>query len=515
MSARRARFGRRCATGLLVTAVATGSAVTALALAGPTSQPVGPFDARLSLTPSLSGGSSLKVPPLGDLQFATHAGPVGLQVRLEEVRPRAVQNIADDPDLDALGTQVRDDLRRAVLLLLGRDAALAVAGASLGGFVVLRSRRRAVQAGAVAVGLLLVTSGVAATTFRTTALAEPEFTGVLAYAPAVIGDTRNVVARLNDYSQQLGRLVTNVSTLYAAASTLPSYRATPGTVRVLHVSDLHLSPSAYRIIGSVAEQFSVDFVLDTGDIADHGSAAEDAYVTGIGELPLPYVYVRGNHDSVGTETAVRSQPNAVVLDDGLPVTVAGLTVMGQADPRFTPDKRTRDDTVSPEVLLDVGRHLRAVARLQDRPPDLVAVHDPKSAVPLLGAVPLVLAGHTHDRKVSVEDGTRLMVQGSTGGAGLRALEGDTPTPVQMTVLYVDRATGALQAYDEITLGGLGLSDARIRRQVVGGEDLTAVAGTGSPPAGSPSPAPGAALPGAGNGGAPTPAPPGPAPTPTP
>ena len=59
-----------------------------------------------------------------------------------------------------------------------------------------------------------------------------------------------------------------------------------------------------------------------------------------------------------------------------------------------------------------------------------------------------------------------MVQGSTGGAGLRALEGDTPTSVELTVLYFDGVDHTLQAYDEITLGGLGLTDARINRQVV-------------------------------------------------
>ena len=94
------------------------------------------------------------------------------------------------------------------------------------------------------------------------------------------------------------------------------------------------------------------------------------------------------------------------------------------------------------------------------------MHDPVSARPLLGRVPLVLAGHTHQRAVSVENGTRLMVQGSTGGAGLRALEGDAPTDVQLSVLYFDGEDHTLQAYDEITLGGLGLTDARINREVV-------------------------------------------------
>ena len=407
------------------------------------------------------------MPPLGEVRFRTHDAPVALQVRLQSVHPDAVTNLATGKaDLRLLGEDVRADLRRAVVVLLARDAALALAGAALAALLGLRRSRPAVAAAACSAVFLAGTAGAVSATFEPESLTEPEFTGALAYAPAVIGDARDVVERLDSYTQQLGALVTNVVTLYDAASTLPTYTAAPGTIRVLHVSDLHLSPSAYPLIASVAKQFDVDAVLDTGDVADHGSALEDSYVRGIGTLGVPYVYVRGNHDSAGTESAVRRQPGAVVLTEGSPVTVAGLTIVGEGDPRFTPDKRTDDDTATEEELREVGRHLLAVVQAQVDPPDVLAVHDPVSAEPLLGQVPLVLAGHTHQRAVSVQDGTRLMVQGSTGGAGLRALEGDTPTNVELTVLYFDGEDHTLQAYDEITLGGLGLTDARINRRVV-------------------------------------------------
>jgi hypothetical protein len=79
----------------------------------------------------------------------------------------------------------------------------------------------------------------------------------------------------------------------------------------------------------------------------------------------------------------------------------------------------------------------------------------------------VLAGHTHEREVTrLDGGTLLMVEGSTGGAGLRALQGEFPEPLTCTVLYLDPQTGALTAYDEITLGGLGQTEVTIQRQVV-------------------------------------------------
>ena len=461
-----AAWARRAGRVLLVGVLALLGGALAVSALGALTRPIGPFDVRLALHPALHGQSVLAVPPLGDVRFDTHDGPVVLEVRVTAVRPEAVAELGrHGTGLQELGETAREQLRHAVLVLVLRDALLAVGGASLTALVVLRGPRPALVAAATTTAVLAATSAVVVGTASSRALTEPEYTGALTYAPTVIGDVQDVVTRLDDYGQQLGRLVTNVATLYDAASTLPSWTAAPGTVRLLHVSDLHLGTSAYPVIASVVGQFDVDLVVDTGDVADHGSAVEDAYVDAIGTLPVPYVYVRGNHDSLGTESAVRRQPNAVVLD-GLPVQVAGLTLAGEGDPRFTPDKQTGDDDTPREELLAVGRHLREVLADRELEPDVVAVHDPVSAEPLLGEVPLVLAGHTHRRDVRLQDGTRLMVEGSTGGAGLRALEGETPTPVEMTVLYLDGTSGRLQAYDEITLGGLGLTDARIRRQVV-------------------------------------------------
>lgn len=69
-------------------------------------------------------------------------------------------------------------------------------------------------------------------------------------------------------------------------------------------------------------------------------------------------------------------------------------------------------------------------------------------------------------------GTRLMVEGFTGGAGLRGLEGESPTLLSCTVLYLSRISGQLLAYDEITLGGLGQTEVPIMRTVIPPPDGT-------------------------------------------
>jgi hypothetical protein len=97
-------------------------------------------------------------------------------------------------------------------------------------------------------------------------------------------------------------------------------------------------------------------------------------------------------------------------------------------------------------------------------PDVVLIHDPAEGQAFDGTAPLVLSGHMHQRSTRLMPaGTRLFVQGSTGGAGMRGLEHEEPTPIEMSVLYFNRTSHRLQGWDDIRLGGLGLTSAQIER----------------------------------------------------
>jgi len=445
-------------------------AMLAVAVAGTVTREVGPFNADLSLHASLTGGTQVAVPPLGQLFIDTHDGPVRLEVGINQLRPDAARSIATNPNaLRGLGAEVDDDLRAGVRDLLLRTAVVTVVGAAALGLLVFRQVRRTLAAAASGAAALLVIGGVTALTADSRSLAEPRFTGLLASAPGAVGDVRDILASVDAYGVQLGRLVVNVTDLYRVTSGLQTFVPDDGTLRVLHISDLHLNPTSYEIVESVVEQFGVDVVVDTGDSTDLGTVAELPYVDAIGGLEVPYVWIRGNHDSRLVQDAVTRQPNATVLDGPDVVEVAGVRFLGQGDPRFIRDSETRGEA-PPEVLEVVGRQLREAYDGAEDPPDLVLTHDPATSGPLLGGPPVVLAGHTHQRRVQTDDGTTLLVQGSTGGAGLRALRGEDPTPVTLTVLYLDRADQQLQAYDDITLGGVGASDARISRTVVVEQD---------------------------------------------
>ncbi|NDU76064.1 hypothetical protein GWI34_26050, partial [Actinomadura sp. DSM 109109] len=428
--------------------------------------PVGPADVQLTLHPSLHGGTTLKLPPLGSLRLDTHAGPVSLEARLTDLRPDQAKNlIEDETELDRLTDQIAGQLRHGLAALLLRAALIGLATSFVASLALFRSWRRALLGlGSAAAGLVAVTL-VTWATFNPHSIAEPRYTGLLANAPQVVGDARSIVERFSAYRAQLARLVGNISELYATTSTLPTYEPDPSTIRVLHVSDIHLNPAAWNVIKSVSTQFKVDAIVDSGDLMDHGSKPEDKFAGEISDLKVPYVYVRGNHDSRQTQRAVGREKNAIVLD-GETREVAGLRVYGLGDPRFTPDKSTRDDYVGADQLRAEGLRHAEDLRREGTVPDIVVTHDPSEGEGFSGVTPLVLAGHAHARSTRLlPTGTRVFVQGSTGGAGLRGLEHEEPTPIELSVLYFSRASHRLQGWDDLRLGGLGLTSAQIERHL--------------------------------------------------
>jgi predicted MPP superfamily phosphohydrolase len=494
----RAIFTRRTADvtarSLLVLVVTLGGVWIGLLLGARTTTAVGPFQATLAITPTLGGDSEVDIPPLGSLMFDDHDGPAHLSVRMESLdRARTEQLITDKAGIARASEHAVDDVVNGIIRLALRTLSVATLTTMALAALVYRRMARVALCGGLALAVTAGSLGVAMATFRADALSEPRYQGLLANAPAVVGDARKIAANYSAYADQLQKLVNNVSTLYSTLSTLPTFDPAPGTVRVLHVSDMHLNPGAWVVVRSVVEQFKIDVVVDTGDINDWGTQFEESYADSIALLKVPYIYIRGNHDSTLTSQTVARQPNAIVLENGI-TTVDGLTFAGIGDPRFTPDKQTRsgDSELTDKTLTQVksvGGKLAQTVDAQGGKVDMAMVHDPLSGEDLAGHVPIVLAGHTHARAVrwiqpppglaappEHLDRTLLMVQGSTGGAGLRGLESGTPLPLAMSVLYFAKSEGenrpSLQAYDDIHVGGTGLAQVFLERKVAPFKDIT-------------------------------------------
>ncbi|WP_405112902.1 metallophosphoesterase [Micromonospora sp. NBC_01405] len=475
-SGRGRALARRVGVALAVVAIALAGVVIGTFAGGRVQTDIGPFRAELTLAPALTGSTTVDIPPLGALQLNSHDGPTHLTVGLGALDQRRTEALIDDPaSISRASQSAVTDVRTGVMRLGLRTAGATLLVTLLLAALVFRDTRRTAWAGGLALAVTAGSLGLAASTLRPQAIEEPRYEGLLVNAPAIVGDARKIANDYTKYAEQLQRLVGNVSQLYTTVSALPVYEPAPGTTRILHVSDMHLNPTGWQLIRTVVEQFGIDVVIDTGDLTDWGSEPEASYVGSIGLLKKPYVYIRGNHDSGKTAAAVAQQPNAIVLNNST-TTVAGLTIAGIGDPRFTPDKETSPagsgltKQVADQVI-GAGDQLATTVRNSPKPVNIALVHDPASAGPLSGTCPLVLAGHTHARQVSKlpqvpgQMPTQLMVEGSTGGAGLRGLEGEQPTPLSMTVLYLDKDK-LLQAYDDITVGGTGQSQVSLERHVV-------------------------------------------------
>lgn len=484
----------------LVVLVALVGAWLSLLIGGRVDTDVGPVVTRLSISPSLTGDTVVTVPPLGALRLDTHDGPLTVNIDVSSVDAQSARAIFADPGkLDGLQDRIVSDLRHGLLMLALRGVLVAVLGSAVFGLVVFRRWRTAAVCGLTTLAVLAASGVAGIATWNPLSVNEPQYSGLLANAPTLVGNAEDIVDNFAKYRVQLAKIVTNVSKLYDTTLTLPTYQPSPDTIRVLLVSDIHDNPAAWNVIRSTAAQFQVQAIIDAGDITDHGLAAENKTFQDIRTLGVPYVWVRGNHDSYVTQEGVAALPNTYVLDNSI-VEVAGLRILGVGDPRYTPDKNTRDAPEAPSIE-EVGKSLADQARAaaaKGKPVDVVVVHDPDAARQTDGTVPLALSGHIHHRLDEVlPKGTRLFVEGSTGGAGLRGLEGEQPTPIELSVLYFDRQTRTLQAWDDIQLGGLGLESASIQRHVA--KDPGA---EGSTP--SPTPSPGATPSGgAPSGGAPS------------
>src|SRR6266536_2328224 len=307
------------------------------------------------------------------------SGPLRLTVDVQQLSEQAVKNLLNDPSqLNGLPDQAARDLRHGIVTVAVRSLLAVTACGLLLGLLVFRRAAPTLLAGGISLAVLVASGGIATATWNPRSIFEPRYTGLLTGAPSLVGNVQAIAVRFGLYRQELADLVGNVTRLYAATSTLPVYQPDPSTIRVLAVSDIHDNPAAWSVMHSIAGQFAVNFIIDSGDLTDHGSSPENELATEIPAFHVPYVFIRGNHDSRATMAAVARQRNAIVLT-GQIVTVDGLRIIGHGDPRFTPNLNVK--VGGEESVAAMGQRLAAAAAAARPPPDIAVVHDPVAAAP--------------------------------------------------------------------------------------------------------------------------------------
>jgi predicted phosphodiesterase len=409
---------------------------------------MGPF--RVQLVSTFGRGvTAIGLPPFGRLTADTHRAPLHFSATVREVEVRQLTRTVTDGGIDSLVRVVRRDALDQVFPFALRLLAAALLGAAVVALVAFRTNWRAVALAVLSAFVAVGGSEVVAwKTYRPAALLKPTYSGTLALAPRLIGPARTAIDRIDEFRAELTRILEGAARVYTSIQASPI--GDGGEIKVLHISDIHLSPLGMEFGREVAGAFDVDFVVDTGDITSFGTPAEQLILSEIAGFGRPYLFVRGNHDSLDLQEAVRRIPNAVVLN-GEAKQVKGLTVYGRGDPVFTPNKLSGLDdqevadrvrAAGPGILFDVT-HL-------DQPPDIVAVHDDRMAEAAAGYAPLVISGHFHEPSAKERDGTLFLRVGSTGGAGANVFTEVGGVPLSAEVLYFSRESPhSLVAYDLI------------------------------------------------------------------
>ncbi|HYI45685.1 MAG TPA: metallophosphoesterase [Actinomycetota bacterium] len=416
------------------------------------------------------GETVLRLPPFGTIEATTHEAPIKLLVAVEEVN---IEQLATQ----ATSAQGRLELQRAVerdLQGLGLALAIrfAIGGLLLGGLtgVVLFHRHWTYVGSAAAGGLLLVLVSGSAIGIRydVAAFESPRYSGSLTRARVVL-ETLNERIEVLDAARSRYEIATRkLSDLFVLMSRAEP-DASADSTSILHVSDIHANPIGLEVTQELAAEFDVDAVIDTGDISsaelDTGEISsftgplDDALARSVARVPVPYLFVPGNHDSPQLRSRLSREDNVHVLD-GDTFDVAGIEILGWADPTFSttpiPEERKADQrlAMAPEVE----------ARVLAQRPDILAVHDVALAESSLEDVPLVLAGHTHERDARSLDDTTVLTVGSTGATGLKSFTVEAKRDYEAQILYFEG--GRLVAADYVSLTDLGTNFTVDRRSFV-------------------------------------------------
>lgn len=430
-------------------ALGAGAAATAAALpvVPEAHHELGPATVAASVRVA-SGATEFAAPPLGAVSARTHAWPLRVRIALTEVDLDELETALTTGDPDALVDDIASDLRSLTRSVMIRLAVAAAVIGALAGALLPRRRVRYVVASTVG-GLCAVVAlaGPTAATYDDGAFDEPRFTGALRRAPQVIDALERGAASFDVVASRYETLAGRLSRVMTLA-TKPRLELDEATA-VLHVSDVHSNPLGVEFVERLARAFDVDAIVDTGDLTSFGAPVEARVGRLLSALPVHMYFVPGNHDSPSNRKAIAALPGVTLLQ-GQRTSVAGVDVVGWADPTFTAGNDVSTEEGNAARAAAAGDVAAAVAATS---PDVLAVHDVRLASQAFGDVPLVLAGHTHERGVEERDGTLVLTVGSAGATGLGAFAVEADVPYEAQVVYFE--DGRAVAVDYVSSSGLG------------------------------------------------------------
>lgn len=381
------------------------------------------------LKPAWPGGRLvMPLGPAGELSLRTHGTPVDV-VMTYRLPSETAALLGEGGSTDAL-PRLEGGARAAFgRYLAGRVPWLVVIGAAAGLLVAgVWTRRRLVWAAVAGVAVSLALGGAVALASYATLDRSPsvEYRGLAAKVPEMLpllralstgGDQGDRLSRLYDFFDGL-------ETVAAQLDTEPRRPARADVVRFLLASDIHDNVFGARAAArlAAADGSPVDAVLLAGDITDRGTGEEARlFVRVFGRTDGPVLIVGGNHED---EPSMRVFADAgYQVLDGTATTIAGVTVLGAADP-VARSSRVASDL---EGLATSGARLARLWELADPEPQILLVHDIRQALATIDAAEetdrdlLVAYGNDHVAGLGRQGSVVLVDAGTAGASGYESI----------------------------------------------------------------------------------------------
>lgn len=411
----------------------------------------------LSLSAGCRGQTRVLLPPVGEIRARTHWLPVQLTLELKSINLSFLRALVfsapqvSKPLLDELQGGLRLVLLLFGLKVLGLAAAGAVSALLLLG---IRDPKNLLWAAVLGLFLVALFAGGLFYSYDLSAFERMEYEGAIEAAPWALNLAWEALGKVEELGERVRSLAANLYAALQQLEELGPVGLVEAEIIALHVSDIHNNPVAYDFVQQVLESFPVDFVLDTGDLTDWGTALEAEVAGHIEKLQIPYAFIAGNHESPEMLKRLEAVANVVMIGEEIQ-TVCGLKIAGAEDPaaRFQ-----LPETAAIKDLNELAEAINSKWLPRQERPGIFMVHNHRVAAALApGLFPVVVYGHTHRQELKQVGDTVYINGGSTGAAGIRGFQSREPVPYSLALLYfgLEGEEPVLKAVDNVQITGLG------------------------------------------------------------
>lgn len=338
----------------------------------------------------VGGGTQMDLPPAGSAKFDTHKG-VKVNIQLQKVRqdsPEALKGICKEEFSDNSITdgeeatcetkverRIQDDLEDGIkwwalrgigLLDLAFTAAWAYSEKDW--THVRHTMAKVTLSGAAFTAAVVAPVALLSKlTYNDNAFSHPHFNGYVQDADKVVQTARRLLKNYNGTSEQAAEWLHNLGGIQKGLEAAPQPQ---DTINVLVFSHTKSTPCSYNSQKDLVDGFHAQLILNAGDLSEWGLPIEsnvfnnkDCTATP-GDVGAEIDVTKGNHDDEAIMNKLRSYSNVARLDGSIKqghFTINGrevdLGVLGDSDPRYTPNPLTRNQETDEEILKAAGEKL--------------------------------------------------------------------------------------------------------------------------------------------------------------